>query len=61
MDRNMELILTHSAPPLNWEDEEKATNDLDDMREEFRKRLYSERGARLASDAKNGKATNGEQ
>ena len=28
MDRNVELILAHSAPPANWEDEEKATNDL---------------------------------
>ena len=47
MDKNMELILTHSAPPLNWEDEEKATNDLEVLREEFRARLYSERGAGL--------------
>ena len=49
MDKNMELILAHSAPPLNWEDEEKATNDLEVLREEFRMRLYSERGARLLS------------
>jgi hypothetical protein len=53
MDKNMELILTHSAPPLNWEDEEKATNDLEVLREEFRTRLYSARGARLLSRERN--------
>ncbi len=54
MDKNIELILAQSAPPANWEDEEKATNDLDELREEFRKRLYSERGARLISQESNG-------
>ena len=34
MDKNTELILAQSAPPANWEDEEKATNDLDLLREE---------------------------
>lgn len=53
MDKNTELILAHSAPPANWEDEEKATNDLGVLREEFRKRLYSERGARLLSQERN--------
>jgi len=61
MDKNTELILAQSAPPANWEDEEKATNDLDELREEFRKRLYSERGARLISQERNGERRNGEQ
>ena len=61
MDKNTELILAQSAPPANWEDEEKATNDLDVLREEFRKRLYSERGARLIGQDRNGKVDNGEK
>ncbi len=61
MDKNTELILAQSAPPANWEDEEKATNDLDELREEFRKRLYSERGAKLISQKRNGDGSNGDQ
>jgi hypothetical protein len=53
MDKNIELILAQSAPPANWEDEEKATNDLELLREEFRKRLYSARGARLIGHERN--------
>jgi hypothetical protein len=54
MDKNTELILAQSAPPANWEDEDKATNDLEMLREEFRKRLYSERGAKLIVQERNG-------
>ena len=61
MDKNIELILAQSAPPANWEDEEKATNDLELLREEFRKRLYSERGAKLVGQEKNGEAQSGGQ
>jgi hypothetical protein len=61
VDKNTELILAHSAPPANWEDEEKATNDLDELREELRKRLHYERGARLIGQSKSGAATSTEQ
>ena len=54
MDKNTELILAQSGRPANWEDEEKATYDLDLLREEFRNRLYSERGARLIIQQTNG-------
>jgi hypothetical protein len=40
MDPNMELLLAKAAPPIRWEDEEKATNDVEQLREEFRRRLY---------------------
>src|SRR5438874_1494516 len=59
MDKNTELSLAHSAPAANWEDEEKATNDLDELGEDFRKRLYAERGARLINQSKSGAATSG--
>jgi hypothetical protein len=42
MDENTELILLKATRPLRWEDEEKATNDMDLLREEFRRRLYPE-------------------
>ncbi len=61
MDKNTELILAQSSPPANWEDEEKATNDLALLREEFRKRLYSERGARLISQERNGEEDRAEK
>jgi hypothetical protein len=61
MDKNTELILAQSAPPANWEDEEKATNDLDLLREEIRQRLYSERGARLLSQERNGEGNKAEK
>ena len=54
MDKNSELILAQAPPLANWEDEEKATNDLELLREEFRKRLYSERGAKLMGQERNG-------
>ena len=54
MDKSTELILAKSGLPANWEDEEKATNDLDVLREEFTRRLYSERGARLLGQESNG-------
>src|SRR5262245_40662793 len=51
---NTGLILAHSAPPADRADEDKATNDLDRLREEFRKRPYIDRGARLVSQQTNG-------
>jgi hypothetical protein len=40
MDRNTELLLANSRQLTRWEDEEKATNDVEELREEFRRRLY---------------------
>jgi len=54
MDKNIQLILAHLAPAANWEDEEKATNELNLLREEFRKRLYSEKGAKLIEQEMDG-------
>lgn len=44
MDQNTELLLAKAAPALRWEDEEKATNDVEQLREEFRRRLYGDGG-----------------
>jgi hypothetical protein len=41
MSQNEELLLQKSARVQNWEDEEKASYDLETLREEFRKRLYA--------------------
>ncbi len=40
MDENTELLLATAGRTTRWEDEEKATNDVDQLREEFRRRLY---------------------
>ena len=40
MDRNTELLLAKAGQPSRWEDEQKATNDVEQLREEFRRRLY---------------------
>ena len=40
MDRNTELLLAKAGQATRWEDEEKATNNLDVLRDEFRRRLY---------------------
>jgi hypothetical protein len=40
MDRNTELLLVKAGQLTRWEDEEKATNDVEQLREEFRRRLY---------------------
>ena len=40
MDQNTELLLSRIAQPIRWEDEEKATNDVEQLRAEFRQRLY---------------------
>jgi hypothetical protein len=41
MDRNTELLLQKAIRAENWEDQEKASNDLQTLREEFRNRLYA--------------------
>jgi hypothetical protein len=40
MDRNTELLLQKIARAQNWEDEEKASYDLETLRQEFQKRLH---------------------
>jgi hypothetical protein len=60
MDWNTELNLAHAAPPMQWEDEEKATNELDELREEFRKRCLSECVAGLVSQERKRDRRNGE-
>lgn len=52
MDQNTELILTRTARPTRWEDEEKATNDVEQLRAEFRRRLYAD--AATAAGDQNG-------
>ncbi len=42
MDQNTDLLLSRIAQPTRWEDEEKATNDVDQLRAEFRRRLYAD-------------------
>lgn len=55
MDRNTELLLAKAGEPTRWEDEEKATNDADALREEFRRRLYASEAARPADSANGAK------
>ena len=50
MDRNTELLLARAAQPLRWEDEDKATNDIEQLREEFRRRLYANGGEAQAQE-----------
>ena len=42
MDRNTELLLAKAGQTTRWEDEEKSSNNLDVLRDEFRQRLYAE-------------------
>lgn len=42
MDRNTELLLAKAGQAKLWEDEEKASNDLEVLRKEFRQRLYAD-------------------
>ena len=45
MDRNTELLLVKAGQLTRWEDEDKATNDVRELREEFRRRLYGDTSA----------------
>jgi uncharacterized coiled-coil protein SlyX len=55
MDTNTQLILLNAARAENWEDREKADDDLDALIEEFEKRLPSGKNGQ-AADRKNGEA-----
>ena len=57
MDQNAELLLARTAQPIRWEDEEKATNDVELLREEFRRRLYANGNAKTPAPARNGPAS----
>ena len=56
MDRNTELLLAKAVQLTRWEDEEKATNDVEQLREEFRHRLYGSGCAKTPAKAQNGAA-----
>ena len=60
MDQNAELLLARTAQAVRWEDEEKATNDVEQLREEFRRRLYADKIAEAPALGRNGPAA-GEQ
>jgi hypothetical protein len=51
MEQNAELLLARASQPVRWEDEEKATNDVEQLREEFRRRLYANDNAAQTRDA----------
>jgi hypothetical protein len=40
MDQNTKIILANAAKAENWEDQEKATDDVQTLIEEFNNRLY---------------------
>lgn len=48
MDRNTELLFAMSGRSTCWEDEDKSSNDLDVLREEFRC-LFLAKGERVSS------------
>ena len=56
MDQNAELLLARAAQPVRWEDEEKATNDVEQLREEFRLRLYANGNAAPTAQTRNAPA-----
>ena len=59
MDQNTELLLAKAAQPTRWEDEEKATNDVGLLREEFRRRLYGNGEGDGAARERNGSSGGG--
>ena len=54
MDRNTELLLVKAGQLTRWEDEDKATNDVRELREEFRRRLYGDTSAETTAEPVNG-------
>jgi hypothetical protein len=61
MDQNLELLLANAAQPIRWENEEKATYDVEQLREEFRRRLYGNGEAEGAVRERNGSSGGGPQ
>lgn len=56
MDRNTELIMGKTGEPRRWEDEEKASYNIELLEAEFRKRLYARDEDRRAEKPTNGSA-----
>ncbi len=56
MEQNAELLLARASQPVRWEDEEKATNDVEQLREEFRRRLYANGNAAPPTQTRNAPA-----
>jgi len=54
MDRNTELLLVKAGQFTRWEDEDKATNDVRELREEFRRRLYGDSSTEATAEPVNG-------
>jgi hypothetical protein len=58
MENNTDLILSKAAKAENWEDREKANDDVEVLRSEFDKRLYSRKAARgMGQSSPAGEAT----
>ncbi len=51
MNSNTDLILAKAVKTENWEDREKANDDVEMLRNEFDKRLYSRKAAQVAAQA----------
>ena len=60
MGNNTDLILAKAAKTENWEDREKANDDVEVLRSEFDRRLYSRKAAQAAEQA-NGAAAPADQ
>jgi hypothetical protein len=56
MDPNTKLLLQKVARAQNWEDEEKASYDLETLREEFQKRLHGKERETIPSGGEHGAA-----
>lgn len=54
MDRNTELLLAKAQEAARWEDQEKASNDLNILRAEFRRRLYVREEGASPTEHRNG-------
>jgi hypothetical protein len=52
MEQDAELLLARAYQEVRWEDEEKATNDVEQLREEFRRRLYANGNAASAVETR---------
>lgn len=57
MDKNTDIILANATKSENWEDQEKTTDDVAVLREQFKKRLHS----RQAEAGKGNEAAPGEK
>jgi hypothetical protein len=56
MDENTNLIIANGVKAEDWEDTEKATDDVVVLREEFRKRLYPQQTGQAGAQNSQSKA-----